>query len=59
MVDDLLARGAVAGDLTASDSAPFEPWGLDRETTLMRMRHEIATMNHPPESGDIGWLTVP
>lgn len=59
IVDDLLARGAVAGDLTASDSAPFEPWGLDRETTLMRMRHEIATMNHLPESGDIGWLTVP
>lgn len=59
IVEDLLSRGAVAGDLTASDSDPFEPWRLDRDATLTRMRNEIARIDHLPESGDIGWLTVP
>ncbi|MGH4016954.1 MAG: hypothetical protein ACRDSL_24100 [Pseudonocardiaceae bacterium] len=59
MVDDLLSCGAVAGDLTDKDEEPFQPWPLDRPATLARIRNEMAALGRLPDSGDIGWLTVP
>jgi hypothetical protein len=58
LVDELLQRGARAGDLTG-DPEPFRPWDLDRAGTLDRIRREMEALGAPAESGDIAWLTAP
>jgi hypothetical protein len=59
VVRDLLNQGASAGDLTASDDKPFEPWPGTVDEVMARIEREITALGRLPESGEVCWFFRP
>ncbi len=59
LVTDLLDSGAMAGDLTASETEPFVAWPVSRENAIRRIETEMRNLPDFPNSGEICFFAIP
>jgi hypothetical protein len=58
IIDDLIDRGAVPGNLTEQDPG-FEPWPGSKEQVLSRIAAETHVLGRLPVTGEICWIHGP
>ncbi|MEE1817583.1 hypothetical protein PUR59_21495 [Streptomyces sp. SP18ES09] len=59
IVGDLYDTGVRTGELTESATEPFLPWRPEKADALARIAAEVRQLSRLPDSGDVGWFTVP
>lgn len=58
LVEELIERGIVPGDLTDADP-PFVPWPGGRKEVLARLESAVRELGELPDTGEICWLHKP